>query len=238
MAVLTKNEALVSALATMSGLVRSLLLHVLLLGILPMVEGLLDLHLEVAPVHHVLLDLVDWQLDEHTRDLWSLVVANEALDVLVDAATDLLLQVWVVWVQGWDVLGRGLQVPLLDRHVVWIHLLHLGHHWHAWSAWLLVLHWHWLLLLNHSLLWRHLLTHLSHLSWVHWRLLLVHALVTWVHVLTHATLVVLDLVLSWASVLVSSSLLSVDLALELLVGSLVVLDDTEQLLEHLSQVRL
>ena len=83
---------------------RSLVLHLLLLSVLPVLECLLDLHVEVVPVHHVLSDLVDWQLDEHTSDLWSLVVTNDHLNILVDAATDLSLQVRVVWVQGWDIL--------------------------------------------------------------------------------------------------------------------------------------
>lgn len=112
MAVLTKNVVLASALLLTIG--DSDRCSLLLLGVLPVVEGLLDLHLKVAPVHHVLLDLIDWQLDEHTGDLRGLVVADEALHELVDATTDLLLQVRVVRVKSWDVLGRGLQVSLLD----------------------------------------------------------------------------------------------------------------------------
>lgn len=166
MAALTKNVALASALPLIMGDSDCCSL---LLGVLPVVVGLLDLHLEVVPVHHVLLDLVDWQLDEHTGDLGSLVVADEALHELVDASTDLLLQVRVVWVKGWNVLGRGGKVSLLDRvalhHLLLRLLRHLWHTW-LWCHWLLALHWHWLLLLlHHSLLWWHLLTHLS---WVHW----------------------------------------------------------------------
>ena len=78
--------------------------HLLLLGILPVVEGFLNLDLEVLVVSHVLLDLVDWKLNEHTSDLWCLFVTDELLHVLVDATTNLLLQVRVVGVQGWDVL--------------------------------------------------------------------------------------------------------------------------------------
>merc|ERR1711871_1136296 len=77
----------------------SLVLHLILLGILPVLEGLLDLHVQVVPVHHVLSDLVNWQLNEHTGDLWCLVVTNDHLDVLVDATTDLSLQVRIVWVE-------------------------------------------------------------------------------------------------------------------------------------------
>jgi len=217
-------------------------------------KSLLDLHVQVVPVHHVLSDLVDWQLNEHTGDLWCLVVTNDHLDELVDAATDLGLQVGVVWVEGWDVLVRGVQVSLLDWHAVWVllhahHLVGVWHHWHAWSLrhllLLLLLLWHWLLLLllllllNHSLLWWHVhLLLLSHVR-VHLLLLLAHVGVTLVHVLTHAALVAAHVILSWAPVvLASSSLVSSDVTLELLVGLLVDLDDTEELLEHLSQVRL
>lgn len=43
----------------------------LLLGLLPVLEGLFDLHLKIVEVHHVLLDLVWRKLNEHTSDLRS-----------------------------------------------------------------------------------------------------------------------------------------------------------------------
>lgn len=175
------------------------MLHLIFLGVLPVLECLLDLHVQVVPVHHVLSDLWNWQLNEHTGDLWRLVVTNDHLDELVDAATDLGLQVRVVWVEGGDVLVRGVQVSLLDRHAVRVHAHHLvgvWHHWHAWSLWhlLLLLLWHWLLLLlllllNHSLLWWHVHLLLSHVRVHLLLLLLAHVRVTVLHVLTHATLV-------------------------------------------------
>lgn len=79
-----------------------------------MLEGFFDLVLQVAKVHHVVLDLVDWQFDQHTSDLWCLFISNELLDVLVDAATNLLLHVRVVWVKGWDEFGCRSEVLLTD----------------------------------------------------------------------------------------------------------------------------
>ena len=61
-----------------------------------MVECFLYLVLQVVEVHHVLLDLVDWQLNKHTSDLGGLIITDELLDVLVDATTNLLFQVRVV----------------------------------------------------------------------------------------------------------------------------------------------
>lgn len=92
----------------------SLLAHVAVLGFLPVLEGFLDLVLQVAKVHHVVLDLVDGQFDKHTGDLWRLFISDELLDILVDAATNLLLHVRVVWVQGWDVLGGLGKILLTD----------------------------------------------------------------------------------------------------------------------------
>lgn len=208
-----------------------------------MLEGLLDLHLEVVEVHHVLLDLVDWQLDQHTGDLWSLVLTNEMLHVLVDAATNLLLQVRVLRRHSVDVFhgtllilsGNTTHLLLLLSH------MHLLLHWWHWCAWLLHwhslwdwlvhhlwLHWHSLLLVHHSLahltLWlsTHLLVRVVHVTSAHASMVVVtHVVMSWVVV-----------ALVWSPVVVSSALV------HLLLGLLVVLDDTEQLLKHLSQVRL
>merc|ERR1719327_2230495 len=156
---------------------RSLLSHVLALGFLPVLEGLLDLVLQVAEVHHVVLDLVDWELDEHTSDLGCLLVADELLDVLVDAATDLLLHVRVVGVEGWDVLGSLSEILLADGH----HLVLL---WHTHTHVLVRLWWHLLLghwLLHHSLVW----WHVAHLTHTIWHVLLHTALVLHVLLVMH-----------------------------------------------------
>jgi hypothetical protein len=211
------------------------------LRVLPVLQGLLNLEVEVVEVTHVGLDLVERQLDQHTGDLWRLFVTNKLLHELVDGVSNLVLQVRVVWLDGRDELGSLLQVSLSDRHLCWVALV--VHH-----LLLLLLHWHWLLL-NHVL--RHWLLllgtawttlhHVVHLLAAHhaWLLLLLH-LLTWVHLLLTWASWVLAEVLSWRSVVVLSwSSWSLVLGLvHLLLGSLIVLNDTEQLLEHLGQVRL
>jgi len=195
--------------------------------------SLLDLELKVVEVAHVGLDLVEWQLDQHTRDLWCLFVTDQLLDVLVNSMSNLVLKMWVLWRDGWDVLG-GIKLILLGHgHLGWVDLV-LHHVW-------LDRHW----LLNHSLvsLWHWVLTWLSwhhwlwlitsHHTWLLWHLLsLMHWLLSW-------TSLVVAWSLSWRSIVVVSWLSwSVDLNMvHLLVRLLVILDDTEQLLEHLSQMR-
>ena len=60
------------------------------------VIGFLDLHDKVVVGEHVLLDLLDWELDEHTGDLWRSFVSDEVLDEWEDGFTDSLLQVRVL----------------------------------------------------------------------------------------------------------------------------------------------
>lgn len=204
-----------------------------------MVECLLNLHLEVVEVHHVVLDLVDWKFDKHTSDLWCFIITNELLDIFVDATTDLLLQVRVVGVQSWDILQGRLGISLSNGHLtLWntLHLLLVWHHWHAWL----------LLLLRHSTL-RHWLT--SHHTWI--RHLSLHLLTWHLTWLSHLLLLLLVLtthlvvVSSWAWAIVSSSVVvatrmssSTHIILDLSIGLLIKLNDTEKLLEHLSQMRL
>jgi len=199
-------------------------------------KSLLDLVLEIDEVRHVISDLVDRELDQHTSDLGGLLVSDKTNNVLIDAATNLLLHVRVVGVQGWDEL-RGLsQILLTNGHLLRL----LRHHAHVLVGLRrhLVL-WHGLLLLHHSLVGWHVALHL-HVGHV---LLLTHAalvlhLLLVVHVLSHASLVVEISVVSLTLVelAVSSSVMVAHV--HLLVGLLIVLDDTEKLLEHLSQVRL
>jgi hypothetical protein len=123
------------------------------------VGGLLDLAVEVVEVRHVGLHLLDWELDEHTRDLWSSIVSNHRSDEWEDSLSNLLLQVWVLLGHGWEKSAANLHI--LHNHwvratwdVLWWHLLwsHWGlwwhhaalwHTWHSWhTAWHLLLHWH------------------------------------------------------------------------------------------------
>jgi hypothetical protein len=61
------------------------------LCVLPVLQGLLNLEVEVVEVTHVGLDLVERQLDQHTGDLWRLFVTNKLLHELVDGVTNLVL---------------------------------------------------------------------------------------------------------------------------------------------------
>lgn len=213
------------------------LAHLLLvsLSVLPVLHSLLNLEVEVVEVTHVGLDLVERQFNEHTGDLWRLLVTNKSLDELIDGVTNLILQVRILRRNGWDESGSLLLISLSNGHLSWVTL----HHW--------LLHRHWLL--NHTLVrWRHLLlllwTTLHHVllhlvATHHTRLLLLH-LLTWMHLLLTWTSWELTWVLSWRSVVILSwSSWSLVLSIiHLLLSSLIVLDDTEELLEHLGQVRL
>jgi hypothetical protein len=243
-----------SAATFINAFASSVWTHAIFLSVLPMVESLFNLHLEVVEVGHVLLDLWNWQLDKHTGDLGGLLIADELLNELVDAATDLLLQVRVVWVQGWDVLHGLGGVLLSNRHAVWVHLhvMSWWYHWHVrvWHILLVWWWWSWHLLLLLLLLMMHLSFHLVHLHvllLVHMHVLLHLLLLLMTHVLlalvlhvvatTHSLVVVTTHMWSWPIVLVWASSGSVHITLvHLLVGLFIVLDDTEQLLEHLSQV--
>lgn len=81
-------------------------------------------------------------------------------------------------------------------------------------------------------------------TWMHLLLVLLtmlsSVLTTMLHVLaTHSLVVLATHVLSWTSIRASASLSHVSLSLiHLSIGLLIILDDTEELLEHLSQMRL
>ena len=207
-----------------------MLLHLLALGVIPVVQGFLDLELEVLEIAHVGLDLVQGQLDEHTSNLGCLLVADKLLHVRVDAVPNLVLQVRVLRKDSWDQSHRVVLVSLRNRHLSGVHSSWILH-WH----WLLLrLHWHWLRL-HHSLLgvWHLLLAWLHHLVW--WLLLLL--LGSWVHLLVHWSTVWTSAWSSWASVVVVSWSLILVL-IHLVGGSLIHVNHVEKLLEHLSQVRL
>ena len=68
----------------------------MLFGLRDQVISFLDLHQEVFIREHVLLDLLNWELDQHTGDLRDSFVADEVLDEWEDGFTDSLLQVRVL----------------------------------------------------------------------------------------------------------------------------------------------
>jgi hypothetical protein len=184
--------------------------------------GFLDSLGEGVEGLHVLLDLLNWEFDEHTGDLWGLLLTDDHLNVVEDEVTNLLLHVWVSLLDGVDQSRGGLEVLLLWGQLLllllllwWLlhHLLllHHGwvHHWLLWHAWLL---------------WHSLLAH-------HWHVVLSahgsHVLSHWLSVSSHVvSLVVLA---THSSVLVSSSHVT-------LVLSWLLLDQLQQLLDDVRKV--
>ena len=81
------------------------------------------------------LNVVDWQVNEHTGDFWR-SWADQLGDKLVEHGTDLLLVVGVLRDDSWlDHIG-GHHVPLVNGQLLrslsllsnlLVHLLHLGH---------------------------------------------------------------------------------------------------------------
>jgi hypothetical protein len=91
--------------------------------------GFFDSHLEGLERAHVLVDLGDWKLDEHTSDLGSLLGSGDHLDELKDMSSNLLLHVRVSLSDGGEELHGTLQVSLLVRHVLGHHVGLLRHAW-------------------------------------------------------------------------------------------------------------
>jgi len=192
------------------------------------IGGLLNLAVEVVEVGHVGLDLVDWELDEHTGDLWSSLVSNHGSDEWEDSLSDLLLEVWVLLGHSWEKLGAHLHV--LHNH--WVSTLWGLSLWWAWHSWLWG-HWlgHW------GLWWHHSLWDTWHSHW--W--LLAHVWHTWgsSHVVSWWEVsAVWSLLLVWSSALSTlSHATHVSLGLvEVGVHGLVLLHDVQKLLEDLGHV--
>ena len=147
------------------------------------------------------MDFLDWEIDEHTCDLWCFVFTGNLFYVFIDELSYLTLVVGVLWNNSWEYLvtllvvlnNMGWELLVLG----WHHLLLLG--WDSHGSW------HHLLRHSHLLLW--------HAAWVHshwwlsskrgWHL-------TWLHLwLWHvAWLVVLSL-LVWASLTTTLSVVVV-----------------------------
>lgn len=115
----------------------------LLLGIdlVEKVHSLLDLVLELEEVSKVAADLLKRKIDEHTSDLWSLLLTNELLDELIDELTDELLEVGVARDDSRNELvallvvavDEGIRVSertfrALDEDLGWSNLSN----WHRW----------------------------------------------------------------------------------------------------------
>jgi hypothetical protein len=194
------------------------------------IGGLLDFAVEVVEVGHVGLDLLDWQLDEHTGDLWGSLVSNHRSDEWEDSLSDLLLKVWVLLGHGWQESSADLH----ELHNHWVGTAGNGlwSHWHAWLWWHLLGHW--------GLWWHHALWNTWHSTHTgsHWWLLHWHAwghVVSWWELLATWSLLGVE----WSSVslttLTSAHHASLRLV-EVSVHGLVLLHDVQQLLKDLGHV--
>lgn len=177
---------------------------------------LLDLHLESLEGLHVFPDLLDWELDKHTSDLWSFLWSDDHVNVVEDQVTDLILVVWVSVSDGWKKLLSAHHVLLLWGEVLW-NLLHSWGTWHSthlsgiWIGWHTWLSWHWL--------WSH-----WHLTWSLWHL--VHLLHVW-----HVSVLVV-----WSSLSILTSKHSSVTLVHSVVHGLVLLDESKKLLNDLGEV--
>ena len=171
------------------------------LSLIDEVVGFLDLGAEDIVLHEILLDLVDWELDEHTGDLWSSVWCDELLDEWEDHLTDLFLEVLVSLGTGWEQFGGKLLVLGNNGVHWWLLTLHWHALWNTWWAWHWGLsHWHWWAshwrswhwlskgLTAHWLVWWNTLSHLSARSVV----VEVSSVATLVSATTHTSLAVSD----------------------------------------------
>jgi len=199
------------------------------------VVGFLNLHHEVVVGEHVLLDLLNWELDKHTGDLWHSLVSYEVLDEWEDSLTNSLFQVRVLLGD----LGGDLHSHLLVLGGNWVgwgcswgsRLWHGGTHWGSWLWW-------------HHVALRHWWSHWASWSWhttSHWHWLAIWHHLWWlVHLSTWASLLSIaswtSVVLSWSSVLRSTHHVSL-LLIEVSIHGLILLHDVQQLLENLSHMR-
>ena len=147
------------------------------------VVGLANTSFEQIVVLHNQLDIINGEIDEHARDLGSLL-SNQLIDELVKYSTDLVLVIRVLRDNGWENLVGGHDVSLVDGQLLLLYLLRLP------NLFLLLLN------CNHLLLGGRLLLRHSHLV-LHSHLLMGHARST------HHAILLLVL-----SVLVSLSLVS------------------------------
>lgn len=186
-------------------------------------------------------NLLDRQLDEHTGDLWGLLGSDEAVDVVVDEMSNLVLEVWILLDDGRKDLGGGNLVLLSDWHVLvdsnlWGTWHWGGDVWHWWGLWHTWIGHVWLL----RSLW-----HSSWWDWLSWHWLAWHLL----HLLLHVVLLVLVVVLLsllMVVVLAHSSLWSTTSThvvhlvstglVHLLVHSLILLNKSQELLDDLGEM--
>jgi hypothetical protein len=58
--------------------------------------GFVDSVLKGLILTKILFYLINWKLNQHTRDLWSLVLATESVNVVIDGMANLLFIEWIL----------------------------------------------------------------------------------------------------------------------------------------------
>lgn len=99
-------------------------------------EGFVDSNGKVVEALEVLLDLLNWETDQHTGDLGGLKAATDHLDEVIDHVTNLLLDIWVSLINGSNDLNSSILILLLRGHDGTIDWLIL-----SWSLWLTLISW-------------------------------------------------------------------------------------------------
>jgi len=100
-------------------------------------ESLLDGLLELMVVHKVSLDLIDLQVNQHTRDLWCQILTLKRGYEFKNRVAEHVLQVWVFFLhRGHDLLrGHHILTSIVVWHLICLLVLRLllllvggGHH--------------------------------------------------------------------------------------------------------------
>jgi len=94
-----------------------MLVNSLLLSLINQLSGFFDLGTKSIKRRHDLLDLVNWQLNKHTSDLWSSLWRYQHVYELKDGLTNLVLQVWVLLGYRWEELHGYCHVSLIWGHL-------------------------------------------------------------------------------------------------------------------------
>ena len=227
-------------LLTYTHLFSSLLLlshRSLFFSLLDKLISFLNLCTEGSVVLKVGLDLVHWQFNQHTSNLWSFFLWDNHSHKLKNGWTYLFLHVWVSFSAGWDNLLSSCKVSLLRCQVdscliaprsywwtwLWRHtdisilLLHMNWwHWLLWHTHVGILRWNW-----HTTLWS---------SLTHVLLLMLSHVALHVLILVIISLVVVPLLRPWWS--------NISLTLiEMSIHCFVLMHDFNKLLQNLCKIR-
>lgn len=88
----------------------------------------MDFVLECFVGAHELSDLLDWEFNQHTRDLRRSLRSDQLYDEIVDGLANLLPQIRITLIHRWQVLLRHNRVPLSFTHRMQHHRTRLHDH--------------------------------------------------------------------------------------------------------------